>query len=285
MPSIEPHSLENAYRHCASLVRGEDRDRFIAALFAPPQHRPHLYALYAFDLELARVGHVVREALAGEIRLHWGRDALAGQARGDAMANPVAAALVDTIARHGLPIAPLAALIDARARDLYGEPFATVAELETYAHQTASAMFELAARVLDRDGVAGEVAAPAGIAAALAGVLQSLPREAARGRNPVPLDVLDRHGAAKESLGAGDASPQLKAVLAELARVGQARLDEVRRSWTMLSPAARPAFLPLAVTGALLARAERNPDPSRPARLAPWRRQWLIWRAARRGTL
>ncbi len=284
MPSIEPHSLEDAYRHCASLVRGEDRDRFIAALFAPAQQRPHLHAIYAFDLELARVGHVVREALAGEIRLQWWRDALVGEARGDAMANPVAAALADTIARCGLPTAPLAALIDARARDLYGEPFATLAELETYAHQTASMMFEIAARVLDRDARVSAVAPPTGMAAALAGVLQSLPREAARGRSLVPLDVLDRHGVARESI-AGAASSQLEAALAELARVGQARLDEVRRNWANLSPAGRPAFLPLAVARALLARAERNPDPVRPVRLAPWRRQWLIWRAARRGTL
>jgi hypothetical protein len=33
----------------------------------------------------------------------------------------------------------------------------------------------------------------------------------------------------------------------------------------------------------LLDRIERNPDPFRPIELAPWRRQWILWRAARRG--
>jgi hypothetical protein len=49
----------------------------------------------------------------------------------------------------------------------------------------------------------------------------------------------------------------------------------------MVSPAAMPAFLPLALVSAELARA--GADPSKPVKLSPWRRQWLLWRAARRG--
>jgi phytoene synthase len=48
-------------------------------------------------------------------------------------------------------------------------------------------------------------------------------------------------------------------------------------------PAARPAFLPLAWVAPLLARIERNSDPFAPIDLPQWRRQWLLWRAARRG--
>jgi phytoene/squalene synthetase len=43
---------------------------------------------------------------------------------------------------------------------------------------------------------------------------------------------------------------------------------------------ALPAFLPLAVVRAWLDRSERR-DPFAPVELAPWRRQWLMWRAAR----
>jgi 15-cis-phytoene synthase len=281
--------MQDAYRHCEALVREADHDRFIAALFAPVGRRAHLHALHAFDIELARVGHVVREALAGEIRLQWWRDALAGEARGDAMANPVAAALIDTVARCSLPADALNALIDARAHDLYGEPFATLDALDDHARRTASIVLDLAARILDREGAAGPAAAPGGIAMALADALQNLPREAARGRISVPLDLLDRHGVAQDSiygsLRTGTATAPLAAALAELARKGRTHLDEVRRGWASVPPQSRPAFLPLAVTDALLARAERNTDPLRPAGLAPWRRQWRIWRAARRGRL
>ena len=278
-------TTQQAYHHCAMLVREEDRDRFIATLFAPAERRPHLLALYAFDIELVRAGHVVREALAGEIRLQWWRDALAGEARGEAAANPVAAALIDTIARCGLATDRLIAMIDARAHDLYGEPFATLDAFESHARETASAVCELAALVLDGRATVGAASAAGGVAAAIAGALQTLPRAAARGRVSLPLDLLDRHGVAPDAIRAGTAGAPLKAALAELACIGRERLDDVRRNWAGVSPATRPAFLPLAVTGALLARAERNRDPFRPTGLAPWRRQWLIWRAARRGRL
>ena len=73
-------------------------------------------------------GEIVSEPLLGEIRFQWWRDAFDGA--GDAKANPVAAALLDTIARFDLPKAPLLELISARGRDLYGDPMQSVEALE-----------------------------------------------------------------------------------------------------------------------------------------------------------
>src|ERR1700676_258417 len=89
--------------HCEKLVREADRDRFLATLFAPAERRGALHALYAFNIEIARVREVVREPLAGEIRLQWWNDAIDGRAAGEAAANPVAAALLAAMARYQLP--------------------------------------------------------------------------------------------------------------------------------------------------------------------------------------
>src|SRR5215813_9083141 len=113
MKTPDERMREN-YAHCESLVREQDRDRWLAGLFAPADRRPHLHALYAFDREIAVLPQRVNEALAGEMRLQWWRDALAGEARGDASAHPVAAALLDTVACCALPFESLNALIDAR---------------------------------------------------------------------------------------------------------------------------------------------------------------------------
>src|SRR6202035_614967 len=86
--------------HCEALVRAADKDRFLAALFAPAEHRGALYALYAFNVEIVRVRESIHEPLAGEIRLQWGNDAIAGKAAGDVEANPVAAALLAAGARY-----------------------------------------------------------------------------------------------------------------------------------------------------------------------------------------
>ena len=60
----------------AALVRHHDRDRFQTALFAPARRREALFALYAFNYEIARVRESVREPMLGQIRLQWWREAI-----------------------------------------------------------------------------------------------------------------------------------------------------------------------------------------------------------------
>ena len=275
--------MQDAYRHCAALVRESDRDRFLASLFAPAERRGHLHALYAFNIEIARVGQIAREALAGEIRLQWWRDALGGRPHGEVRAHPVAAALSDTIVCCALPSRPLQELIDARARDLYEEPIATLAALEMFGRQTAAAVFDLAARILDGRAAVGDVAAAAGVAYALAGLLQAFPYHASRSRIYVPLEVLARHGVRPEEVTAGTAGGRVKPALAEVADAARRHLAEARQRWSDIAVAARPALLPLALVEPLLTRIARNPDPFQLVELAPWQRQWALWRAARRG--
>src|ERR1700724_731837 len=125
--------MQDAFAHCEALARSADRDRFLAALFAPAEHRGALHALYAFNIEIARVREFIREPLAGEIRLQWWADAVAGKAAGEVRSNPVAAALLAAVARYRLPVAPLTALIAARRFDLYNDPMRKLADLDDYA--------------------------------------------------------------------------------------------------------------------------------------------------------
>ena len=97
--------------YCEQVVRELDRDRWLACLFAPASHRPHLLALYAFHCEITRIRDLVSEPLPGEVRLQWWRDLLEGEARGNASGNPVAAALLGAIRRYRLPSAALLALV------------------------------------------------------------------------------------------------------------------------------------------------------------------------------
>jgi phytoene synthase len=73
--------MQDAFAHCEALLRAADKDRFLTTLFAPAEHRNALIALYAFNVEIARVREVVREALAGEIRLQWWSDIFGGERR------------------------------------------------------------------------------------------------------------------------------------------------------------------------------------------------------------
>jgi phytoene synthase len=274
--------MQDAFAHCAALVRAGDRDRFLASLFAPAERRDALYALYAFNIEIARVREAAHEPLPGEIRLQWWCEVIGGERGGEASANPVASALLTAIERYQLPAATLTHLIEAHRFDLYDEPMARLGDLEDYARKTTAALITLAARILetgepDRIRTAAE---PAGIAQAIVGLLLALPVHIARRQLYVPAEMLARHGVGPNDPFAQPPPAGVSAALSELREVGRAHLRVAHQHVPALRDAALPAFLPIALTRPALDRLERG-DPFAPSELPPWRRQWLIWRAAR----
>src|SRR5438128_2025995 len=114
-------ATEASHRYVLDLVRTNDRDRFLGALFAPEPARRDLLALLAFDYELARTRSVTREPLLARIRLQWWREAAAEAAgRGKPRAQPTVESLSETTRRHCLPADKLIVLIDAREEEIEG---------------------------------------------------------------------------------------------------------------------------------------------------------------------
>jgi phytoene synthase len=272
--------MADDFDYCETLVREADRDRFVATLFAPASRRRALYALYALNVELARVRELAREPMPGEIRLQWWRDVLGGLRVGEA--GPVASALLAIAVRYRLPLTVFTDMIEARSFDLYDDPMGSLAELEAYAEKTSSATTSLAARILNdgNEPDLNEAARHAGIAYAIAGLLAAFPLHSARRQLYVPLDLMQRHGARPEDVFAGTATPELSAALAELRDLARAHLTQIPIAG--IPAALMPAFLPVALTAPTLKRLEHNAgDPFSPRALPQWRRQWLLWRAAR----
>jgi len=277
--------MPDAFDHCEEMVRAGDKDRFLATLFAAEKYRRPLHALYAFNLEVARVRELAREPMPGEIRLQWWRDALLGAGQSEAASHPVVAALREVVVRYRLPPAALAGLLDARVFDLYDDPMPGLAELETYAKQTSSALVDLAARIL-RDGKepgAADLIGHAGIAYAIAGLLRALPAHAGRRQLYVPADLMQRYGAQAEDVFAGKATTELRTALAELRLRARQHLNAAGDLAAAAPPAIMPALLPVALVRPALDRMERRSYwPFMPLELPQWRRQWFLWRAARK---
>lgn len=59
-----------------ALAQEGDEARFLAALFAKPEARERLFALIAFNVELAKIPASVSEPMLGQIRLAWWREAV-----------------------------------------------------------------------------------------------------------------------------------------------------------------------------------------------------------------
>jgi phytoene synthase len=176
--------------YCESLVRDTDKDRFLATLFAPAPCRSDLYVLYAFDLETAGVAQRVRDPAAGEIRLQWWHDALAGIS--ESPGNPVADAMLETTARYGIDTLLALSLIDVRRQALYPNEHQTEAEFEIFASETAGTIYLMAAQVLG-----GAPSEATKLACHHAGVVTLAPQASAAHRSAVkaliaslPADVL-----------------------------------------------------------------------------------------------
>jgi phytoene synthase len=147
MTTLEPGTENGPDTDLDALVRRVDPDRWLASRFiADPRARTDVVALYAFNYELARVAGGVSNALMGEIRLTWWREAMEEIAAG---LPPRKHPTVLAVAAAGYPPVALAQMAEARMADLDAAPFATQAEVLAYVDATAGAVMMLAAWRLD----------------------------------------------------------------------------------------------------------------------------------------
>lgn len=139
-------------------LRKHDPDRYLISLFAPKDRQAALWALFLFNLEVAKTRFLVTDTTLGLIRLQWWRDELdklyAGQ---DAPAHPVLQGLEPAIRDYGLPKALFDNLIYAREFDLEGMQPTGVQGLENYADLTTTPLTKLALQIAGDDPALPEV--------------------------------------------------------------------------------------------------------------------------------
>jgi 15-cis-phytoene synthase len=268
---------------CADLVRTHDFVRYASTLFVPGPERRALLAIFAFNIEISRVREQVSQPLPGEMRLQWWSDMLAGTQHGGVEGNPVAAELLQAIRNHRLPVSSLSRLVEEHQFDLYNDPMPSMAALEGYVSETASALFSLAARVMARSSEEiDHLARHAGLAQGMAQVVATLGRDASRHQLFLPLQLLQQHGTTKEKVFAGKPTPEIRAAVDQLLGEAQTHLDTALALLAAVPSAVRPIFLPLAYVRRELIRAVRSEsDPFLAKAASRLRILWTLWRAAR----
>ena len=263
--------------YCESLVRKQDYDRFIAALFASEAVRQDLFALYAFNYEVAKTAETVRSQVAGQIRLQWWRERIGEIYAGAAARNALLTALASAVDRHRLDRSLFDDLIDAREFDLDPAPFGDLSQLEAYADATSGNLMRLAARVLGAGEALDEDAREAGIAYAVTGLMRALPFHAARSHIAMPADEMARAGVASGQLLRGHMSPEITGLIARMSEIARAHYQRVKRTERRYLPAILPAALVPAFIGVLNRRGFNAYRDS--TEIAGYRRQWIMLRA------
>jgi phytoene synthase len=273
---------KNPFDHAQALVRRFDPDRHVAALFAPADRRAYLYALAAFALEVGGVRAAVKEPMPGEIRLQWWRDVINGEREEEAWGNPVAGALLKTMADNRLPVKPFLDLIDARVADLYDDPPPDWNALEGYLGETQSSLIRLAAIILanGEDPGAADAAGHAGVAIGLVALLRAFPWHARRGQILIPQDLLAAVGVERDDIVSGRDGEGLRAALAEMRSRARDHLMKAQALKAAIRPDIMPAFLPLTMVPRYLAPMEQPKYKPYETIVdaAHWLRVWAMWR-------
>lgn len=278
--------MTSSYEFAANSLREHDRDRYLATLVLPAEARPHIAAVLAFNTDVAAIRDRVSGPQPGEIRLQWWNDALTGAGHGEVRQNPLADALLDTMAQYKLPVGTLQRLIGARRFDLYDDPMPDLETFEGYAGETASTLFQLAAMILNNGEPVeqGDAAGHLGVAQAMIGHLRALGYVSAQGRIMLPWTILEANGVTETELFRGQDSEGLQAALSQIAELAGDHLEKARAAIAALPAPLRPAFAAIAVLEKQLSDwKQKTTGPFDPPSDDPdWRKiarlTWWTWR-------
>lgn len=255
-------------------------------LFAPAHSRAALFALYAFNLEIAKIRERVSQPLLGDIRLQWWRETLDTVFTGTPRRHAVALALAEAARNRSLDRQLFDRLVDARAADLEDTAPQTLDDLIAYAEGTSSTLTLLALQALGvHSEEAGEAGRQVGIAWALTGLLRTIPFHARAKRAYLPAQILRSADVSTADLFALRPQPGISRAVEAVAEEARGRLAAARRLRAEVPRQAVPALLPATLAAGylkLLRRAEHNPfDPRVSAPLPS--RSWRLLIAALTG--
>jgi 15-cis-phytoene synthase len=269
-------------------VRQYDQDRYLATLFAPADKQHHLTALYAFNAEICRIAGQVSEPQLAEIRLQWWRDVVDGIFHQDTQDHPVAQALAKAIEVGDIPKHALMNLLAAHEFDFYSDVMPSLHDLEGYLGDTQSALIQMAAMILDRDGAleCAEVSGLAGVAYGMMQIFNNLPKAKELKQCFLPADQLAMRQVKPQEIYGPDSEAGITVVLAELRENARQRLVEARaKAWTVKTAVA-PAFLHVALTDSYLRQALKRGSGalSVGVDVMQVQKQWVLWKSARSET-
>jgi phytoene synthase len=186
--------------YCGNLVRQQDPDRFLISLFAPAPVREALWALYAFNYEIARTREVVSETTMGLIRLQWWRDSIEELYKNETpRRHEVLMPLADAVKKYNLPKDLFLNLIYAREFDLENVAPTSMQGLLNYADFTTTPLTMLAQRITG-DSDTDDVVKAVSVNYALVGLVRSVPHYVSSHRCMLPEDILGESGIAVQKL-------------------------------------------------------------------------------------
>jgi squalene synthase HpnC len=225
--SFAVNSLDEAYNFTEKLAKSHYENFPVGSLLVSKKDRKYFYAVYAFSRiaddiadEMPEVPEVNRLDALKMLRDFPGHTVVFP-------ANPILAALNDTMQKRKIPPEPLLKLIEAFRRDIMFRRPATIADLEDYCTYSANPIGELVLRIT---GNYSDEAAPFSdkicTGLQLVNFWQDISRDRAAGRNYIPESISEKYYI-NLSIGADiPESPELEAMLREIYTITEKYFDD-----------------------------------------------------------
>ncbi len=212
IPDVAP-TLEQAFAWCRHLAETHYENFHVASWFLPKALRPHFHAIYAYCRVSDDLGDEVGDTAQSLALLDlWGRELDAcyqGRAR-----HPVFVALGETIRACSIPKDPFADLLTAFRQDQTVTRFGTMQDVLEYCHYSANPVGRL---VLYACGEASaenfRLSDETCSALQLANFWQDVRVDWNKDRVYFPQEDMRRFGVSDETIAAGVATPEFRALM------------------------------------------------------------------------
>ncbi|HZI96778.1 MAG TPA: phytoene/squalene synthase family protein [Actinomycetales bacterium] len=243
--AITDPQLRHDFEACRALHAEHGRTYYLATALLPPAKRPYVWALYGF----ARFADEFVDSLTEpdpQALVAWGSAFLRSLDDGTG-ADPVARAMLATMARWDIPRDHVEAFLASMRMDITETSYPTYADLEGYMYGSAAVIGLQMLPVLEpQHPAAAEHARLLGEAFQMSNFIRDVGEDLDRGRTYLPTEDMARFGVTREDLHAGrrsgEVTPEVRELLAFEVRRTRDLYAKAEPGIGMLHPTSRDAI-------------------------------------------
>jgi 15-cis-phytoene synthase len=220
-------TIDEAYAECVRITRREARNFAWGIMLLPRQKRLALAALYAYARRVDDIADGLAEPEQKRAELEALAIAVDGLADATA-ADPVLAALGDTLARYPVRVDALKSLVEGALWDVDRSRYANWAELSEYCRRVAGAVGVACTAVYEPTDPsrAYPLAETLGLALQQINIMRDVPEDWILGRVYLPQDELERFGVSEDDIAEGRMGPGWRALMAHQGSRARALLTQ-----------------------------------------------------------
>nr|XP_037856198.1 NADH dehydrogenase (ubiquinone) complex I, assembly factor 6 isoform X6 [Chlorocebus sabaeus] len=224
--------------------RKRDYEGYLCSLLLPAESRSSVFALRAFNVELAQVKDSVSEKTIGLMRIQFWKKTVEDIYCDKPPHQPVAIELWKAVKRHNLTKRWLMKIVDEREKNLDDKAYRNIKELENYAENTQSSLLYLTLEILGiKDIHADHAASHIGKAQGIVTCLRATPYHGSRRKVFLPMDICMLHGVSQEDLLRRNRDKNVRDVIYDIASQAHLHLKHARSFHKSVPVKAFPAFL------------------------------------------